>query len=127
EYVANVVSKYRAAIDRYFEGDLSAPSKEEMRELQQSFSRGFTHGFLEGTNNKQLVEGTFPKSRGVYLGRVEKVLRDAVVCRVEAPVKRGDGIVFDAGDPTKKEEGGRIYDIRRQGTKLEGEAQEGLV
>lgn len=42
EYVANVVSKYRKAIDRYFEGDLSKPSKEEVRELQQSFSRGFT-------------------------------------------------------------------------------------
>ncbi|WP_420832377.1 DUF3656 domain-containing U32 family peptidase [Paenibacillus humicola] len=127
EYVANVVSKYRAAIDRYFEGDRSAPSKEELRELQQSFSRGFTHGFLKGTNNKQLVEGTFPKSRGVYLGRVERVLQDGVVCRIEAPLKRGDGIVFDAGDPTKKEEGGRVYDLRRQGAKLEGEAQEGIV
>ncbi|MFD0714993.1 DUF3656 domain-containing protein [Paenibacillus sp. GCM10027626] len=125
EYVANVVSKYRAAIDRYFDGDQSAPSKEEIRELQQSFSRGFTYGFLKGTNNKQLVEGTFPKSRGVYLGRVERILRDAVVCRLEAPLKRGDGIVFDAGDPTKKEEGGRVYDLRRQGVKLEGEAQEG--
>src|SRR5690606_17378698 len=80
EYVANVVSKYRRAIDRYFEGVRHVPSREEMQELQQSFSRGFTHGFLRGTNNKQLVEGTFPKSRGVYLGRVEKVLRDAVVC-----------------------------------------------
>ncbi|UVI29858.1 U32 family peptidase [Paenibacillus spongiae] len=127
EYVANVVSKYRAAIDRYFDGNRSAPSKEEMRELQQSFSRGFTHGFLQGTNNKQLVEGTFPKSRGVYLGRVERVLRDAVVCKLEAPLKRGDGIVFDAGDPTKKEEGGRVYDLRRQGVKLEGEAQEGTL
>ena len=46
--------------------------------LQQSFSRGFTHGFLEGTNNKQLVDGTFPKSRGVYLGEVEKIMRDGV-------------------------------------------------
>ncbi|SFJ27408.1 putative protease [Paenibacillus sp. UNC496MF] len=127
EYVANVVGKYRRAIDKYFDGDRSAPSKEEIRELQQSFSRGFTTGFLEGTNNKKLVEGTFPKSRGVYLGRVERVLRDAVVCRVEAPLKRGDGIVFDAGDPTKKEEGGRVYDLRRQGVKLEGEAQEGTV
>ena len=72
EYVANVVSKYRRAIDAYFDGDRSGPSKEEVRELQQSFSRGFTHGFLSGTNNKQLVEGTFPKSRGVYLGRVER-------------------------------------------------------
>lgn len=127
EYVANVVSKYRKAIDRYFDGEEARPSKEEVRELQQSFSRGFTPGFLLGTNNKQLVEGTFPKSRGVYLGRVERVLRDAVVCRLEAPLKRGDGIVFDAGDPTKKEEGGRVYDLRRQGVKLEGEAQEGTL
>lgn len=124
EYVANVVSKYRKAIDRYFDGEDARPSKEEVRELQQSFSRGFTHGFLEGTNNKKLVEGTFPKSRGVYLGRVEQVLRDGVVCRLEAPVKRGDGIVFDAGDPTKKEEGGRVYDLRRKGVKLDGEADE---
>lgn len=125
EYVANVVGKYRRAIDNYFEGVTEGPSREAMRELQQSFSRGFTHGFLRGTNNKQLVEGTFPKSRGVYLGRVEQVLRDAVVCRLDAPLKRGDGIVFDAGDPTKKEEGGRVYDVRRSGVKLEGEAPEG--
>lgn len=124
EYVANVVSKYRQAIDRYFDRDSTPPSKEEIRELQQSFSRGFTHGFLDGTNNKQLLDGTFPKSRGVYLGRVQQVLRDGVVCKLEAPVKRGDGIVFDAGDPTKKEEGGRVYDLRRKGVKLEGEAGE---
>ncbi|NJJ39514.1 U32 family peptidase [Paenibacillus apii] len=127
EYVANVVGKYSKALKRHFDGKWSAPSKEEMRELQQSFSRGFTHGFLEGTNNKKLVDGTFPKSRGVYLGTVEQILRDGVVCRIEAPIKRGDGIVFDAGDPTKKEEGGRIYDLRRKGVKLEGEAQEGWI
>lgn len=125
EYVANVVSKYRAAIDRYFAGIDAEPSKDEIRELQQSFSRGFTPGFLLGTNNKQLVDGTFPKSRGVYLGRVERVTRDGVICRLEAPLKRGDGIVFDAGDPEKPEEGGRVYDIRRQGAKVEGEALEG--
>lgn len=127
EYVANVVSKYRKAIDRYFDGEWSEPSKEEVRELQQSFSRGFTHGFLDGTNHKKLVDGTFPKSRGVYLGRVEQILRDGVVCRIDAPLKRGDGIVFDAGDPTKKEEGGRVYDLRRKGVKLEGEAGEGWI
>ncbi|OAB42987.1 U32 family peptidase [Paenibacillus glacialis] len=127
EYVANVISKYRKAIDRYFEGDSTPPSKEEIRELAQSFSRGLTHGFLDGTNNKKLVEGTYPKSRGVYLGKVEQILRDGVVCRIDAPLKRGDGIVFDAGDPTKKEEGGRVYDIRRKGVKIEGEAGEGWV
>ncbi|GIQ70017.1 peptidase U32 [Xylanibacillus composti] len=125
EYVANVVSKYRKAIDDYYAGKQGGPSREEMRELQQSFSRGFTHGFLKGTNNKQLVDGTFPKSRGVYLGTVLTVHRDSVVCKLEAPLKRGDGIVFDAGDPTQEEEGGRVYDLRRNGQKLDGEAGEG--
>ncbi|AIQ32646.1 peptidase U32 [Paenibacillus sp. FSL P4-0081] len=127
EYVANVVSKYRKAIDKYFDGNWTPTSKEDMRELQQSFSRGFTHGFLDGTNNKKLVDGTFPKSRGVFMGTVEQILRDGVVCRIHAPLKRGDGIVFDAGDPTKKEEGGRVYDLRRKGVKLEGEAGEGWI
>ncbi|MFD0680849.1 MULTISPECIES: DUF3656 domain-containing U32 family peptidase [unclassified Paenibacillus] len=127
EYVANVVSKYRHAIDRYFENGDARPTKEELRELEQSFSRGFTYGFLKGTDNKKLVEGTYPKSRGVFLGRVKQILRDGVICELEAPLKRGDGICFDAGDPTKKEEGGRVYDIRRKGVKLEGEAPGGLI
>ncbi len=127
EYVANVVGKYRRAIDAYLTGKNPQPTQDELRELQQSFSRGFSFGFLRGTNNKQLVEGTFPKSRGVYLGKVKEVLRDAVLCELQAPLKRGDGIVFDAGDPTRPEEGGRVYDIRIKGRKLEEQAQEHAV
>lgn len=127
EYVANVVSKYRKAIDEYEAGRSYTPSKEDVRELQQSFSRGFTHGFLKGTNNKTLLDGTFPKSRGVYVGTVKKVLKDAVVCQIEAPLKRGDGLVFDAGRPEEKEEGGRIYDLRKKGAKIEGEVEAGLI
>ncbi|GAC89978.1 peptidase U32 [Anoxybacillus flavithermus NBRC 109594] len=127
EYVANVVSKYRKAIDEYLAGRHYTPSPEEIRELQQSFSRGFTHGFLKGTNNKQLVDGTFPKSRGVFLGTVKKVLKDGVLCELQAPLKRGDGIVFDAGRPEEKEEGGRVYDLRKNGKKIEGEVEKGLV
>jgi len=127
EYVANVTGKYRKAIDDYYAGRDPKPDAATMRELQQSFSRGFTYGFLRGTNNKQLVEGTFPKSRGVYLGRVKRVLKDGVLCELEAPLKRGDGIVFDAGDPSREEEGGRVYDLRRNGKRLEDEATGGLV
>lgn len=127
EYVANVTSKYRAAIDRYFEGKSVAPGVEEIRELEQSFSRGFTHGFLKGTNHRQLLDGTYPKSRGVFLGRVKEVLKDAVLCDLVAPLKRGDGIVFDAGDPSKEEEGGRVYDLWCGEEKVEGEFPEGTV
>lgn len=127
EYVANVVSKYRVAIDEYLAGKNYSPSKAEMRELQQSFSRGFTYGFLKGTNNQELLDGTFPKSRGVYLGTVSKVLKDAILCDIQAPIKRGDGIVFDAGRPEQKEEGGRVYDLRKRGLKIEGIAENGLI
>jgi putative protease len=127
EYVANVVSKYRKAIDAYFLGVTDyQPDLIDIQELEQSFSRGFTHGFLKGTNNKQLVDGTFPKKRGVYLGRVKKVYRDAILVDLEAPLKRGDGIVFDFGDPTQDEEGGRVYDIRIKGQKIEGGVESGL-
>ncbi|WP_216827774.1 U32 family peptidase [Alkalihalobacterium elongatum] len=127
EYVANVVSKYRKAIDEYMAGAYYRPSVEDIRELEQSFSRGFTHGFLEGTNHKKLLDGTFPKKRGVYLGTVKKVLKDAVLCDIEAPLKRGDGIVFDAGRPEEKEEGGRVYDLRKRGEKVPGEIPSGLI
>ncbi|OIJ13421.1 peptidase U32 [Anaerobacillus alkalilacustris] len=127
EYVANVVSKYRKAIDEYIAGRNYSPSKEELRELEQSFSRGFTYGFLRGTNHKALLDGTYPKSRGILLGRVKKVLKDAVLCEIQAPLKRGDGIVFDRGRPDQKEEGGRVYDLRKKGVKLEGEVLEGLI
>lgn len=127
EYVANVTGKYRKAIDRYFTGQSVKPSKVELSELEQSFSRGFTFGFLKGTNHRQLLDGTYPKSRGVFLGKVKQVLAEAVLCELEAPLKRGDGIVFDAGDPTKDEEGGRVYDLRKKGRKLEGEVPGGVV
>lgn len=125
EYVANVVSKYRKAIDAYFSGEKYDPNIIDLQELEQSFSRGFTHGFLKGTNNKQLVEGTFPKKRGVFLGHVKKVTRDGIVVELNAPLKRGDGIVFDFGDPTQDEEGGRVYDIRVKGNKIDGSVNAG--
>lgn len=34
------------------------------------------------------------------------------VCWQEGDLKRGDGVVFDAGAPERDEEGGTIYDIR---------------
>ena len=63
-------------------------------------------------NNQALVHGRFGKKRGVYLGTVAKVSRDAVQVKLEGPLKPGDGVVFDAGKPEEKEEGGRVYQIR---------------
>ncbi|HTY87469.1 MAG TPA: DUF3656 domain-containing protein [Candidatus Acidoferrum sp.] len=78
-----------------------------------AFSRGLHTGWFGGTNNQQLVHARFGKKRGVYLGEVKKVLRDAVVVKLKGPLKPGDGVVFDAGKPAEPEEGGRVYEIRK--------------
>jgi len=43
---------------------------------------------------------------------VTRVYRDAVEVALESALKPGDGVVFDAGRPEEKEEGGRVYETR---------------
>jgi U32 family peptidase len=59
------------------------------------------------------VHGRFGKKRGVYLGEVLEIQTDRIVISLQAPLKPGDGIVFDCGHPEQKEEGGRIYQIEQ--------------
>src|SRR5690606_26122167 len=78
EYVAATVQAYRKAVD----DALGAPSgvvadpvpdPETLEMLEMTFSRGFTGGYLHETNHKVVVEGRFPKKRGLYLGEVTNV------------------------------------------------------
>jgi putative protease len=57
----------------------------------------------------------------VFLGEVKKIVRDGILIELQNPAKPGDGIVFDAGKPDEKEEGGRIYEIQRSRSKVPGE------
>jgi putative protease len=111
EYVANITSHYRAAIDAAWAGRPVAFTPRDVREMQLSFSRGFSHGFLDGTNHKVLVRGDYAKKRGVPLGVVESVTKAGVRLTVSAPVKPGDGLVFDGDAATGRPEQGRIYEV----------------
>jgi putative protease len=124
EYVANITRIYRQALDALVESretrvespTCPRPSTLDPRPFQYSmemaFSRGLYTGWLRGTNNQQLVHGRFGKKRGVYLGEVSQMRRDGVVIQLQGPLKPGDGVVFDAGNPEEAEEGGRVYEIR---------------
>jgi putative protease len=129
EYAANITRIYRQALDncrlRIADCGLKtrpANPKSEIRnpkyEMEMSFSRGLFTGWFGGTDNQKLVHARFGKKRGVYLGEIKKVLRDAVVVELEGPLKPGDGVVFDAGKPEEREEGGRVYEIEKR--KAEG-------
>jgi U32 family peptidase len=137
EYVASITRVYRAALDKL---DLnrrvaepprnennfsnSAPPRlggESRYELEMSFSRGLFTGWFGGVDNQKLVHARFGKKRGVYLGEVKKIVRDGVIVNLAAPLKPGDGIVFDAGKPDEKEEGGRVYEMQEPRFKIPGE------
>ena len=122
EYVASITRVYRKALDdlRMTNDDLRAADpaarKSEIAnrnyDMEMSFSRGLFTGWFSGIDNQKLVHARFGKKRGVYIGEVIKIVRDGVIVNLAATVKLGDGIVFDAGKPDEKEEGGRIYEIQ---------------
>jgi len=121
EYVANITRVYREALDnlRFTICDLRAAAEPVRKseivnrkyDMEMAFSRGLYTGWFGGNDNQRLVHARFGKKRGVYLGEVKKVLREAVLIELAGPLKPGDGIVFDAGRPEEKEEGGRVYEI----------------
>jgi putative protease len=122
QYVAATTQAYRAAIDALPDAEPFVLPRQQELELAQSFSRGFTHGFLDGVNHQQLVHARFPKSRGVRIGRVVAITPRGVVVELESAqratspkgfsvggeLKVGDGVVFDEGHPEQDEQGGRI-------------------
>ncbi|MEB3291372.1 MAG: DUF3656 domain-containing protein [Leptolyngbya sp.] len=138
EYVANVTRIYRRAIDAAFDqilGTQEASSQvtnaritdhakaedsqnQDRYQLEMAFSRGLYTGWFEGIDNQALVHGRFGKKRGVYLGRVSRIAEGRVFLKPEAPIKAGDGVVFDQGKPAAQEEGGRIYQVIPKGKEV---------
>ena len=114
EYVANITRHYRTAIDEAWAGRPVSFTPRDVQEMQLSFSRGFSHGFLDGTNHKVLVRGDYAKKRGILLGEVESITRSGVRLSAAAPIKPGDGVVFDGDESTgRAEQGGRVYEVIR--------------
>ena len=78
-YVASAVAHYRRAV-----GDAPTPAVEipsDPASLHVAYSRGISSGFLSGTDHQTLVEGRFPRHRGLPLGRVIRVDGDRVTVR----------------------------------------------
>jgi len=143
EYVLATVTAYREAIDAIWRdllagqtpADERRPDRAQRRRLAQVFSRGqsadadgLTPGFLEGPRHQSLVIGRNPRHRGVLVGEVAAVSARGVHTRLQGPIKRGDGLVFDHGRPEAREVGGNVHHIiDRHGDSLTGEIDHGNV
>ncbi len=121
DYVALTTRAYRKAVD-----DLPITPQEKLQ-LEQVYSRGLGPYFITGTNHQAVVNGRAPRHRGVRMGRVARVEPDRVLIEPSesnavAPLKPGDGVVFDSADwrsPEEPEEGGRVFQAARAGSHIE--------
>jgi len=115
EYVANIVGHYRTAIDQAMLGQAVRWDDSTRREMELSFSRGFTPGWLEGCNHKRLVPGLSSAKKGVRVGKVVRVRGERVVVDLEFPLMQGDGVVFEGDRIAGEEVGGRIFQVFQEG------------
>jgi putative protease len=86
QYVAGATAAYKRWVEASAEGRALDATEEdrariagELQAMSLSYARGFGDGFLLGSDHQTLVEGRFPKHRGLFLGRVVKVGRNDVV------------------------------------------------
>ena len=121
EYVAATCQVYRKAIDAANKpankGMVDKPADEngaDKYKLEMAFSRGLYSGWLHGVNHQELVHARFGKKRGPFAGFIKTVGADHV--EVDSPITliAGDGVVFDNGGDTDREQGGRVWEVREK-------------
>ena len=135
DYVALTTRAYREAVDAAWAGRPLEVDRARELQLEQVYSRGLGPFFLNGTNHQAVVNGRAPRHRGVLMGRVSRVSDEGVViepaeAHTIAPLKPGDGVVFDAADwrsPEEPEEGGRVFEVKAQGKTLEARFANGAI
>ncbi len=98
EYVAVVTKNYRQSLDRVAAGEDAALPENDVQDLVQIFSRGFTPGMYQGRSGKDYVTRSHPDNRGLELGRVISCANGEVVVEVSHPLVAGDGVGFEPAE-----------------------------
>lgn len=111
EYVATVTRGYRDFLTRVAEGDTTPPATEEVQDLVQIFSRGFTPGMYLGRAGRDYVTRAHPDNRGVVLGKVAQINGREVIVEVSSPIEIGDGIAFE-GERGSETVGATVSSVR---------------
>ena len=115
QYVACITAIYQDALAAATRGERFALSVERRAQLDQSFSRGFTCGFLDGEHHQDFVGADSPRGRGVPVGTVVARTPRGVLMRCEPPgtcrLSPGDGVVLGETGSMDEAQGGRIYSV----------------
>ncbi len=114
EYVANVSRQYRAALDAAAANTPFELNAQQIEELELSFSRGFSPGWLKGCDHKMLAPGKSSAKQGVLIGQVLRVQGRRVRVRLHRRLAPGDGVVFQGDRAAGTEQGARVLTVARR-------------
>jgi putative protease len=95
EYVAQVTSIYRKAVDKFYKNPFNySVEPEDKKRLAQIFNRDFTTGYYFGNPGSELISAEFPRNKGVFLGKVlgYNSRTNMIEILLENDLRAGDGI-----------------------------------
>lgn len=82
-YVANVVSKYRMALDNKI-------TEEDKENLKKTFNRTFTKGYLFGVDKKDITNILRPNNYGYEIGKISKSIKGMYEIRLTRTLNQND-------------------------------------
>lgn len=82
-YVANVVSKYRKALDHKI-------TQADQEDLSKTFNRTFTKGYLFKEDQKNITNVLRPNNYGLEIGSISKVIKDTYEITLMRPLNQND-------------------------------------
>ena len=128
-YVAAVTETYRRSLDQLLPGSGNdnpgqghreqGQPEETRRNLELSFSRGLSTGWLGGVNHRSLVHGLWSKKRGPKIGQFLSIdTKGWWLVSTPTVLKPGDGVVFEARSQSALEAppelGGRVMAVEQR-------------
>ncbi len=99
EYVAIVTSHYRKAIDNYIKDPAAFMiDPKDIKELEQTFSRGNTSGHYFGKPDQMSMSFEKPNHAGTLMGKVVGFKRGGFEVKLFEDVSKGDGYLLQSED-----------------------------
>lgn len=100
EYVYKVVSIYRKAIDSYYKYGKVVIDDNDLLELRKIFNRNYTKGFLNNTDNNDIINDYRPNHMGVPVGKIIDYKNGIAKIKLSDNIAIGSGlrVISNNGD-----------------------------
>ena len=94
EYVAQVTKTFRKLVDEYYNNKEPQLTKEDITNLQKTYNRDFTTGYL--FNEQNIINGQSSNHQGISIGKVIDANNKRITILLTEDINQEDAIRFQA-------------------------------